>query len=201
MPVYPTTRSPRQIWVPGQLMPSEEAMVTHLRILSLILALSALHATTCASVDAKPASKAAEPPAKVEQLVGVWQCVATQMLANVQMRFETKQEYSRDGSSISQSVAILSGSSAEFRYNIGGTGTWKVRGRDLCETIGRSKVTAGNQLAATPKGQQVMFALQASLDDVSQKGTSSCGRLIKLEPMAFAQQSQADKSIITNCTR
>ena len=135
------------------------------------------------------------------QLVGTWNCLSATMIDGVQARFAGKQDYSRDGSALGVFIASFGGEAGEFRFEVATTGTWKVRKGDICETMGKARVSPKNAAAASAKGQQMQAGLQSGFDTMSQKGTAECSRIIKLDAKQFSSQSLSDKTLITNCSR
>lgn len=166
-------------------------------VLSLAMASMGAEFAPLAKKDASPKA----PAVTVDEIVGSWTCTSSTMINGLQLGIQEKVDYARGGSSVGAGVLRLSKDGAGLEYMMASTGTWKLDGNKICETIGQFQIKPSNKAASSESGQQILGGLRALFQQMVSSGKAECTDIIKHDPRNLAFQSPKDKSQVTSCSR
>ena len=165
-----------------------------------------LAASTVATAPALgSAAKAAAPAAAkvaAAQFVGDWHCAVSTVVSGVVVRIEGPQTYTKDGiSQGSGTVTYIGPSGNALKFATTFVGGWRVRGADLCETLGQFEVSPANPAARSERGQAILATLTKSFTTATQTRKETCNRVTQLDDHALIGESLENRAWVTRCTR
>ncbi len=141
------------------------------------------------------------PVTSAVDITGKWKCTSSTLVDGLTIAHGGKVDYAPGGGSVELAMLRLSKDSAVLDYKFASSGTWKITGKRLCETLGSVKIEAANKAAATAPGQQILGGLLATYNGMIASGKATCFEIVRFDTNGMALQSIDDKSLMTTCSR